>query len=302
MEPFASGAHAVRTAERINEMAILSKEALDASATGRIGEMAKVLLWVAVLIAMTTLIAMTSSSWAVDPSVTDEEEKGFSAPAREAYRKGLGALDHIRPDKAIEAFTTAQKIDTRNLPIRFLVARLAVSEGKKKMGDEAIGLFRIAETAYNEILAMQNKGAKPSEIRRAQLGQETVKDLIIKQAERDAKRMKVRDRLLMKGYHQGAREGIVPPAEQKQRIEEAKRQQEYAQLGQTARYIENLIAQRYICIGMTSEQVLRAWGAPVRYNRTVSPNHVREQWVYEFPGNTYLYFHDGILTSYHEYR
>jgi len=187
--------------------------------------MAKVLLWVAVLIAMTTLIAMTSSSWAVDPSVTDEEEKGLSAPAREAYRKGLDALDHIRPDKAIEALTTAQKIDTRNIPIRFLVAGLAVSEAKKKMGDEAIGLFRIAETAYNEILAMQNKGAKPSEIRRAQLGQEMVKDLIIKQAERDAKRMKV-GRDIIKERAKELYPELLLTAEQKQKIEEAKKQQE----------------------------------------------------------------------------
>ena len=51
-----------------------------------------------------------------------------------------------------------------------------------------------------------------------------------------------------------------------------------------------------VTIGMTQQEVLDSmWGEPERINRTVTENHVYEQWVYEYPN--YLYFTDGILTS-----
>lgn len=49
-------------------------------------------------------------------------------------------------------------------------------------------------------------------------------------------------------------------------------------------------------IGMTQQDVLdSSWGKPKDINRTVTENHVYEQWVYGYPN--YLYFTDGILTS-----
>lgn len=51
-----------------------------------------------------------------------------------------------------------------------------------------------------------------------------------------------------------------------------------------------------VTIGMTQQEVLDSmWGEPERINRTVTENHVYEQWVYGYPN--YLYFTDGILTS-----
>lgn len=52
-------------------------------------------------------------------------------------------------------------------------------------------------------------------------------------------------------------------------------------------------------LGMTKEQVeASAWGKPKDVNRTVSTYGSREQWVYG--SGQYLYFTDGILTSFQD--
>jgi hypothetical protein len=49
-------------------------------------------------------------------------------------------------------------------------------------------------------------------------------------------------------------------------------------------------------IGMTTAEVLTSRkGSPDTKNRTVTANHVREQWVYKY--GEYLYFDDGVLTA-----
>jgi len=55
------------------------------------------------------------------------------------------------------------------------------------------------------------------------------------------------------------------------------------------------IAQRKVCIGMTPDQARAAWGRPEDINRDVGPWGVHEQWVY---GYCYLYFENGVMTSY----
>lgn len=61
----------------------------------------------------------------------------------------------------------------------------------------------------------------------------------------------------------------------------------------------NSIGNKLIRIGMTTEQVLLAWGRkPHKINNTVSANATHEQWVMHDDINTdYLYFKDGILYS-----
>ena len=56
-----------------------------------------------------------------------------------------------------------------------------------------------------------------------------------------------------------------------------------------------LIHQRRVRIGMTAEQCRAAWGRPNDINRSVGLYGVHEQWCYD---GSYLYFDDGILTSY----
>lgn len=66
--------------------------------------------------------------------------------------------------------------------------------------------------------------------------------------------------------------------------------------------IEKLVAEKREQnprLGMTKEQVeASSWGKPEDINRTVSTYSSTEQWVYG--GGRYLYFTDGILTSFQD--
>jgi hypothetical protein len=54
---------------------------------------------------------------------------------------------------------------------------------------------------------------------------------------------------------------------------------------------------RGVTIGMTRDEALASsWGKPQSINRTTSATGTIEQWVYG--GQNYLYFNNGILTSY----
>lgn len=60
-----------------------------------------------------------------------------------------------------------------------------------------------------------------------------------------------------------------------------------------------LIKNRKIELGMTSEQVQLSWGKPQRINRTVTANAVVEQWVY---GRQYVYIENGKVRSFQDSR
>jgi protein TonB len=55
------------------------------------------------------------------------------------------------------------------------------------------------------------------------------------------------------------------------------------------------VLDKRIEIGMTSEQVKAAWGAPQNINETITATRREEQWVY--PGPSFLYFTNGALTT-----
>jgi hypothetical protein len=57
------------------------------------------------------------------------------------------------------------------------------------------------------------------------------------------------------------------------------------------------IAEHKIIIGMTKKQCVEAWGYPERLNRTVAARGKHEQWIY---GDTYVYFDNGVLTSWQD--
>lgn len=63
-------------------------------------------------------------------------------------------------------------------------------------------------------------------------------------------------------------------------------------------YCEAIVKHK-VMTGMNPEQVRAAWGRPEHINRTVIPGRTTEQWVY---GDTYLYFDDGLLTSWQDSR
>lgn len=58
-------------------------------------------------------------------------------------------------------------------------------------------------------------------------------------------------------------------------------------------------AKNYVRIGMTKEEVLATnWGEPDDINKTITANHVSEQWVYDNYGSySFLYFEDGVLVT-----
>jgi hypothetical protein len=59
-----------------------------------------------------------------------------------------------------------------------------------------------------------------------------------------------------------------------------------------------ILANRY-WIGMADSMALESRGSPETVNRTVTANGTHEQWVYK---DMYLYFENGILTSYQDRR
>lgn len=57
------------------------------------------------------------------------------------------------------------------------------------------------------------------------------------------------------------------------------------------------ITDRKIHLGMTPCMAVAAWGRPEKINRSVGSFGTHEQWVYQ---DNYLYFEDGILTSWQD--
>lgn len=64
-----------------------------------------------------------------------------------------------------------------------------------------------------------------------------------------------------------------------------------------ARNRQDILAGK-IRLGMTREEVRASWGDPGDINRAAGVGYVHEQWVYS--DSTYLYFDDGILTSWQD--
>lgn len=74
-----------------------------------------------------------------------------------------------------------------------------------------------------------------------------------------------------------------------------------AVLPETTSAQRKAMKERSVQIGMTKDMVICAWGKPRDINRTVIAGVVgREQWCYGGIGGQYLYFENGILTSYQD--
>ncbi len=58
---------------------------------------------------------------------------------------------------------------------------------------------------------------------------------------------------------------------------------------------EAAIAAKQVLVGMTREEVERAWGKPDRVNRSTSNGSIREQWAYDT--GSYVYFGAEKVTS-----
>ena len=58
---------------------------------------------------------------------------------------------------------------------------------------------------------------------------------------------------------------------------------------------EEAVASGRIMLGMSAEQVLAAWGAPKKINRTIVRGRISEQAIYA--NGQYVYFENGIVTA-----
>jgi hypothetical protein len=59
--------------------------------------------------------------------------------------------------------------------------------------------------------------------------------------------------------------------------------------------IKQAVLAKRVVIGMTTEQVTAAWGRPTSIDETITRTVRHEQWIY--PGETYLYFTNGVLET-----
>lgn len=59
--------------------------------------------------------------------------------------------------------------------------------------------------------------------------------------------------------------------------------------------IKQAVLDRKVHIGMTTEQVMAAWGQPLTVNETIRATSREEQWTYR--GSVYLNFSNGTLTT-----
>jgi hypothetical protein len=76
----------------------------------------------------------------------------------------------------------------------------------------------------------------------------------------------------------------------------AKRRVELTTRYQSQAIVDKIIAKQ-IWLGMTAQMARDSRGVPSSINKTVNASGVHEQWVYY---NTYLYFDNGVLTSWQE--
>ena len=95
---------------------------------------------------------------------------------------------------------------------------------------------------------------------------------------------------------------LDPGWKQREAIRQEKIKVYFEQNPQLSDDIKNCILNKNIRIGMTKEQVLLSWGHPCHgystcINKSVGLWGVHEQWVYHSPYGPYLYFENGVLTS-----
>lgn len=71
------------------------------------------------------------------------------------------------------------------------------------------------------------------------------------------------------------------------------------ELDQNTKKFEKEMKKGMVWIGMTDKEAIWSVGKPDKVNKTVYSSGTEEQWVYT-KKDLYLYFSDGILTSYQE--
>lgn len=118
----------------------------------------------------------------------------------------------------------------------------------------------------------------------------------IEQEKKDAVARAARDESDRLAAIETAKQDAKDKAKAKQSALAAKKKRDDVIARQPARYQE-MIRKHKVCIGMDEDAVVLAWGRPRAINRTVGAWGTHEQWCYS---STYLYFENGVMTSFQD--
>ncbi|HUT23165.1 MAG TPA: hypothetical protein VM492_02355 [Sumerlaeia bacterium] len=177
-------------------------------------------------LAIAVSFVFAASTQAFDAEEAKQIEKSLKPEALEPFHAGLKHCDHVERDRALEAFAQAQSLDPDSVDLRFLVAEFATARSKGKSGEKAISQLRIAERAYQEILALKGQGPRRHELEKAQNGADKVERLIKTQAERDTRRKKIGAEILKEQAQEIAKAAEKRKEERKKREEDLKKKRE----------------------------------------------------------------------------
>ena len=111
--------------------------------------------------------------------------------------------------------------------------------------------------------------------------------------------------LMLYGCGDNFMNDLLDPGWQQRAAEREKKIEAYfEQNPRLSKDIKNAILNRGIRLGMTKEQVLLSWENSyyrlIKINKTGGPWGVHEQWIYNSYNGPYLYFENGILTSWQD--
>ena len=144
------------------------------------------------LIVFVLVVALLSVlAWSQEYSLDEESAKTLNAEATKVYETGQTWIDHVDYDEALKSFKEAATLDTAHVGIRFLIAKLAVDQSKKKIQKEADDCLLDAQKAYEEIIALKGEGANLADVDRASRSLEAVKASRAALAGRDARLEKI---------------------------------------------------------------------------------------------------------------
>lgn len=139
-------------------------------------------------IAMFAQVTVGAMDFVLDNATRDQLNKG----AREAYDQSQVYLDKVNYQPALDSLIAASEKQPDMPELCFLVGSFASYEARKHVGEEAIGLLRKAESAYEKVLDTQCFGSlRHADRLTAESSLAKVKAAIAGEADRDARIEKV---------------------------------------------------------------------------------------------------------------
>jgi hypothetical protein len=168
------------------------------------------------------MVCVGSPAAGQDYSLDEASAKSLKPEAAEAYKAGQKLLDHVDYAEGLKSLQKAAELDPAHVAIRFLVAKLATAESRKKndpnVHPNANDLLTIAEKAYEEIIALESHGASLADVQRAQKSLATIQGSKAALASRDARLENIGNAIIQ----QRAKEVFIGDEERRKKEEEKK--------------------------------------------------------------------------------